>query len=404
MTIETTSYLDSAITTRYNAAYQKAARIKRLYDQLAIPFTASQFDLEKRRGMGSTYTYNFHADMTPGTTAVSETSDIIPQVVIDATATVTPTSRGEAIKWSELLDLQAYTNWIESRAEMVGDNAMESIEVLAYTAALGGSLVIRYTDRASLDAGTTTHNWNEAALWGAAAMCQGLRCPPFVDKGRAMFVAIAHPDAYYDLFHSGNILSAATYGGLPGSTLLNGELGEIANFKLVISPWAKVFGGAGTDNSTGSSQTYLLSANSDALATSLSITTGTNVAYGRLITIGTEETSTTFYPQNERVRRVSGTTTMTLVGSGANGGTRFAHTTADYALNADSVYPVVYGVPGSLVHVYAKEIGPMGKMVGPLTDGVAEQWQSLAWKYYGGYGRISENYLLRGEYSSSLDS
>jgi hypothetical protein len=84
---------------------------------------------------------------------------------------------------------------------------------------------------------------------------------------------------------------------------------------------------------------------------------------------------------------------------------RFPHAaTTSYALNADSVYPVAYGGPMSLVKVFAGDVGEFGQLVGPLYDGLANQWQSLAWKFYGGYGRVSENQIVRGEYSSSLDA
>ena len=405
MAIQNTSNLSNAIGTRYTQKYQRAATVRRLYDQLAAPVGAPQFDLESRKGMGTTYTFNFASDLTPGTTAISESADIVPQILRDATSTITPTSRGEALKWSELVDLEAYTDYVSIRSEKLGENAMESIEALAIAAALGGSLKVPGTARASLDAGTAGDTLTEAAFWKAATMAQDLKCPPFIDdKGRRMFMAIMHSDAYYDLFHGGNVLTAATYGGLPGTLLFNGEMGEIANFKIIASPFAKVFGGAGADNGSGSSQTYTLSAAANALATTLSVNTGTNLQYGRLLTVGTEETSTTFYPTNERVRWVSGTTTATIVGSGANGGIRFDHAATDYVLNADSVYPVAFGAPNSLVKVFANEVGEFGEMVGPEYDGLAHQWQQMAWKFYGGYGRVAENYIMRGEYSSSLDA
>jgi N4-gp56 family major capsid protein len=406
MTIQSTSNLTSAIGTRYTTKYQRAAAVRRLYDQLAGNVaTAPQFELESRRGMGTTYTFNFASDMTPGSVAISEIADITPQVIVDATSTITPTSRGEAMKWSQLLDLEAYTDYIAFRAEKIGENAMETIDNQAKAAALQGSLVIRSQARTSLDAGTTTDNWNEAAIWKASAMTQTLKCPPFIDgNGNSMFIAIAHPDAFYDLFHSGNVLSAITYGGLPGNILFTGEVGTIANFKLIISPWAKVFGGIGAAHNDGSSDTYTLSSAAAALDKTLSVTTGTNCQYGRLLTIGTAEGGDTHYDTNEQVRWISGTTTSTIVGSGANGGVRFAHTTSEYVLNSDNVYPVAYGSQNSLAKVFASDVGEYGEMVGPEEDGIAHQWQSLAWKWYGGYGRVAENYILRGEYSTSLDA
>lgn len=215
-----------------------------------------------------------------------------------------------------------------------------------------------------------------------------------------MMFCIVHPDAYYDLFSGGNVVSIAQY--QDKDILFNGDVGQMAGYRIISDPWAKVFMSAGADNGTAAA--YTLSAAAEALDTSLSITTATNVASGRYLTIGTEETGTTFYPTNERVKHVSGTTTSVIVGSGANGGLRFDHANGSGVRNADSVYPAVFGTPGSLVKVYAQEVGEFGEMVGPMDDGLANQWQSLAWKFYGGYGRVAENYILRGEYASSLDA
>lgn len=401
MAIQTSSNLSNAVTTRYTTRYQRAAELMRLYDQLATPVGAPQFELETRRGLGSTYTFNFVSDMTPGTSTISETADITPQILRDATSTITPTSRAEAMKWSQLLDLSAYTDYVAARMEVLGRNMMETVDNQAKAAALQGNLVSRAVARASLDAGTAAHNWTEAAIWAAVSTAESLKLPNFIDsQGRRMLLAIAHPDAYYDLFHGGNVVSAAIY--QDKGILMNGELGEIANCKLIISPFAKVFGGAGADHGTNAD--YTSSAAASALDKTLAVNTGTNLSSGRFFTIGTEETGNTHYDDNERAKWVSGTTTVTLVGQGANGGLRFDHASGVSVRNADSVYPVAYGSPKSLVKVYASEVGEFGEVVGPMKDGTAEQWTSLAWKWFGGYGRMAENYLIRGEYSSSLDA
>lgn len=403
MAIQNSSNLTGAITTRYTAKYQRAAEVVRLYDQLATPVSAPQFELETRRGLGSSYTFNFLSDMTPGSLAISEDADIALQILRDATSTISPTSRSEGLKWSQLLDLSAYTDFVAARAEVLGRNMMETVDNQARNAALQGSLVSRAIARASLDAGTATHNWTEAGIWAAMSTAESLKAPAFVDfRGRSMYMAIGHPDAYYDLFHGGNVISAAIYGGLPGSMLFSGELGEIANCKLIISPSAKVFGAAGAANA--SSGAYTTSAAAKALDLTVGVTTGTNIASGRFALIGTIETANTHYDDNERVKVVSGTTTATIVGQGANGGLRFDHAAGVAADNHDSVYPVAYGSPSSLVKVFAAEVGEYGELVGPIKTGSAEQWTTMAWKWFGGYGRVAENNIIRGEYSSSLDN
>lgn len=408
MANQTSVNLTNAVGTRYSLAYQRAAEVARLYDQLAVPVDAPQFELEQRRGLGTSYTFNFISDMTPSTQSISEDSDIATQLLRDATATITPGSLADGLRWTQLLDLSVFTDYNAARYEVLGRNMMESVDNKAKAAALQGSLVNRAVARASLDAGTATHNWTEAGIWTAMAMAESLKCPPYVDfRGRSMYLAIAHPDAYYDLFHGGNIVSAAIYGGAgAGAVLFNGELGEIANCKLIISASAKVFGAAGADNAssmnTGSG--YTLSQAENALNTSIHITTATNDSAGRFLTIGTEETANTHYDDNERVRYVSGTTTAVIVGQGSNGGIRFDHASGTTVMNNDSVYPVAYGSPKSLVKIYAKEVGEFGQVVGPKLEGTVEQFTTLGWKWFGAYGRMAENYLVRGEYSSSLDN
>lgn len=392
--------LSNAVTTRYTQKYQRGAGMRRLYHQLSMPVGAPQFELESRRGMGSTYTFNFISEMAPGSTAISETADMTPQVLRDATSTITPTSRGEALKWSQLIDIEAYTDYVAARAEVVGMNAMETIDAQARAAALQGSLVVRAVARASLDGATSGHRWSSDALWDAASRIQSLRCPPFMENGRPQWMAIAHPDIFKDLLIDGDVNSVALY--QDKEILFNGELGQLAGFKLIISPWAKIFGGAGVDGATNCDTT--LSAALSALAVTATVGSSTGTAVGVYYTIGTEETGSTHYDDNEVVLNTtaSASTTITFTGQAPNGGVRFDHASGAGVRNADNVYPVAYGSPYSLVNVYAQEVGVYGEIVGPMYDGMANQFQSLAWKWYGGYGLIAENRILRGEYSSSV--
>src|ERR1043165_3666740 len=135
MATQTSANLTNAITTRYTTAYQEAADVVRLYDQLATPVSAPQFELESRRNLGSTYTFNFLSDMSPTTQAVSEDNDISTQILRDATSTLTPTSLADGLRWSQLVDLEAYTNYAAERAKILGRSMMESVDNQARAAA-----------------------------------------------------------------------------------------------------------------------------------------------------------------------------------------------------------------------------------------------------------------------------
>lgn len=397
--ILTTSVLSNAVGTRYTIRYIQGAKGQRLYDQFFMP--VGVMGLEGRRGLGTTYTFNFLSGMTPGSTAISEIADIVPQILRDATSTISTTSRAEALKWAELLDIQAYTDVIAQRAEILGRNMMETVEGQAYRAALSGTFIDRAAARASLDAGTAGHLLTEAAMYKAGAKLADMRCPQFVDSMGGSWLSLYHTDAGYDLIHSGNLINVAIY--QDKGLIFNGEVGRIGKFRCLESPYAKVFYGAGATNAS-SAATTLNDAAANALDTTIVVASGTNVEVGRHLTVGTIETGNTHFDTNESVTWSSGTTTITLVGSGENGGLRFDHANGDAVNNSDNVYPVVYGSPQSGVKAFADSIGEFGTMVGPKPDGLADQWQYLAWKWYGGYGRYAENRILRGEYASSLDA
>lgn len=282
---------------------------------------------------------------------------------------------------------------------------MESIDVLARDVATQGSL--RFADakvtRALLDAGCTSHRADDGLFTQVSTMLSTLKCPMFELDGQQGWTAIMHPSAYHDIREDGNVVSIAQY--QQASIILNHELGAIGPFRLVVSPWAKVFGAAGADNEDVVDTSFIsaLSALDKTLKTS--VTTHFNSSMNQWWTIGTEETAATFYPKNERIWTTSYTTSVvTFVGEGANGGLRFDHPITDLARNADSVYPIVFGGPQSLAKVYQPSIGEFGMVVGPKVDGLVDQFVSLGWKFYGGYGRISENRLVRAEVTSSTDA
>ena len=407
MAVQTTSNLTNSITNVYKGKYLQGAKKIRLYDQFATPYTELGADGKTMDElMRATNIYvPFISDMTPGSTAISQTADVTPQTLTDATAYITSTSRGEALQWSQQLTIQAYTDYTAAAYEKVGANAMETIEQLAIDAALAGSWVERAAARASLDAGTTSHRASDSIFRKYDAMLQMLRAPGYVndDGSVEIWSAAMHPFVFHDISESGNVEAIGNL-AQPGIHL-NWELGQIGRFRLLSSPYAKVFGAAGADNGTSVATT--LTPEETALSTSIVTAddVSASVAYGLFWWIGTEETASTFYPTNEPVKPLSAaTTTVTVLGTGPNGGLRFTHAAGSAVRNADSVYTILFGGPTSLAKVFATDVGEYGKTVGPKVDGLLDQFNSLGWKYYGNYGRISEHRLLRFECSVSYEA
>lgn len=410
MTTETTSTLTNSIRDVYKQKYLVGAMGVRLYDQLAIDYTQLGADGKTMDElMQSTNIYiPFLSDMTPGVTAISETADINPQTLRDATSSITWSSRGEALQWSEKLSIAVYTDYTARAMEKVGKNAMESIELLAEAAACQGSWVDRINGTAVF--GNTRANIDDcdvctdAVFRAAHGKMLTLKVPGFMDaNGEAnTWSAIMHPYVFHDISENGNVDAIGQY--QDRGIHLNFELGQVGPFRLVVSPYAKVFGGAGADFDTNVATTLASAANALATTITTSDNVDSDIGDGDLWTIGTEETASTFYPTNERIKVLSAsTTTLTILGEGPNGGLRFDHAAGVAVRNAYSVYTVVLGGPESLVKVYATDVGEYGMTVGPKKHGLLDQFNTMGWKYYGGYGRVAQNRLLRIECGTSYE-
>ena len=231
------------------------------------------------------------------------------------------------------------------------------------------------------------------------------RVPGFVNEaGEAnVFSAIMHPYLFHDISESGNVDAIGTY--QDKGIHLNWELGQVGNFRLVVSPFAKVFFSAGADNTSNVAST--LTTATTPLATGF-VTATDQSANATTVpwTIGAEETGHVHYPENEQVMvTVASSSLVTgVVGIGENGGLRFGHAGTLAVRNADSVYTIVFGGPQSLKKLFAPSVGEFGEVVGPKTSGLAEQFTSVAWKFYGNYVRVTENLLVRGEFSTSYEA
>lgn len=386
---------------QYNSMYENEVYFQRFYDQLAVAVPTNDEGF-----LASNVQYRFLSKMNVGTTNISEVSDITPQALKDATASIAPVSRGEALQISELIELKNYlTNYMPKMTLANAENAAESIDFLAMTQAVAGSLVERTVARASLDAGTTGHRLTEQKLLNAANRMAALKAPMWVGShdgsGVRRWGAFMDPFSFSDLRRDGH---ASTIGDYQRAGIhLNWELGELGNFRLVVNPWAKIFYGAGVNNASAVDTT--LAAATTKLAKTLTVAANTNVkalAAGDWVNIATEETANTHYTDNERAQYVSYTgSTITIVGEAPNGGLRFSHASGETVNNSDSVHTIVCGGPGSLVKMYAVSIGPYGQIVGPKRDGILDQFWTLGWKFYGNYGRVAENRLIRIEVSVS---
>lgn len=404
----------NSIISRYNESFLQGAKAPLLYSQSAMDYTRFTPGMNMEQLMRASTVYvPVQSGMSIGTSTLSQTADLTPQSIYDATISISKTSRGEALQFSQQLKIESFDEFTANFYKIIGENCMESIEARAIDVALAGTFADRAAARASLDAGTAAHNASDAVFRRAAGLFASLRTPGWEGAGGPEWAVYCHPWVSHDIQEGGKVVYIGEY--QDKGILLNWELGKIGRFKIVESPYAKVFFGAGADHD--SAQATTLTTASNPLAAS--IVTGdisTNIAKGRLYNIGTEETSTTFYPMNEQFRALSAaTTTITLNGQAANGGLKYAHAATEAVNNNDSAYTMLFAGPESLVMLYATDPengdpdaravpGVKGAaIVGPLKTGLAHQWDSLAWKWWGNFGLVAQKYLYRYEVSVSYE-
>lgn len=407
MAVQTTTNLSNSIRTLYAADYLEGAKPMRLYDQFFQP--VSELGMEKAARLGTTLQVPFASVLPITTAAIPQTVDIIPRVLRDAVASITTTSRGDALQWAERVDVDTYTNIAAERYRAVGSQAMRSIDWEAMRVALTGTLLYSAVARASLDAGTAAHRLNDTALTLAATRLQRMGCPQFQSGYAPYWTALMPPEAYNDLRAQGNIVNVGVYAGNHDEIILNWELGRVGPFKIVMAPGAKVFGAAGAANASAVNTTLAAPltpfTSNQALALTIEVAAATNMVAGQLLWIGVTETANTFDETMEPVTVASiASTTITIVGSGPNGGLLFDHAVGVNVRNADSVYPIVFGSPTSGAKAYDNETGEFGEVLDPDISGNLKQFWTLGWKAYFGYGLFRQNCILRGEFSSSTDA
>ena len=386
MAVTQTSTLTNSRRIQYLNQYLAGGLRRRFYDSIAAPISESSAAAGAAQAMadlckGGTVRISFLSDMAITTTSLSEVQDITPQVLADAYTDVTVDMFGDAVQTSQKALIQHFTDYDSRHPEKVGLNMMEMVDFKAMEAALGGSLVYRAAARASLDAGTTAHRASDTIFAGVAASLSHFNCPGWEGEGKpTSWAALTDHFVLNDIASGGNVVNVAQY--QDGDMVLNNEVGRLHQFRIVASGYAKILFGAGVDNSSASATT--LSSAVARLAKTIVVGANTNLAVGDWANIwNAEETASTFYPDNERVKiaAISGTT-LTIVGEGENGGLRWAHAAGKTVGNADSAHIITFAGPSSLAKVYAPVVGEFGELVGPKLQGLAEQWTSFAWKWY----------------------
>ena len=405
MAIQTSSKATAGNLTKYETEYRMGADARRTYDQLAVELNKTF----EPNGVTTQVAWATPLVPRPTTAIGSETADFEPQTWIDTTTSITKVYINDGFKRHELQELKSSLNVRATNAELMGRLAMETVDAIARRAATEGSVAFfgdlsasAHTSRSTLDLGTANDRLTFNAFSAVSSFMANW-------QHENDLVAIITPFQYNDLLVSGTgnlFLSSAGYTERGKEILYNFEVGQAAGIRIVRSPLAKRFYGAGAANASAVSTTVAASTTANlAGARTIEVAANTNIVAGMWLTVGTVQSSTesddTLITEAVYVNATPSGTTVSITGSGPGGGLMYTHAVGATVKNNDSVHCAVFGHSESLAVDFAK-FGRYGQPVAPFQDGNAKQWETHAFKYFGNYGRLDESQIIRVETSSSV--
>jgi N4-gp56 family major capsid protein len=407
MTVTTTTVLSNSVQALYQAEFVMAAKRSYVYSQDPLAFTPAQGVIGVGN-RGSSVNIPVYQRPVPSTAALSQTSDVTPIVFRDNLIEITPDMHGQAIQLSQKLSLTAFSDVERAAVINVAEMAADVRDRLARIQAVAGDAVVfggDATTRLTVGTGASSYELAYADWLDAVAFLAGARAPMLSDP--AGVAAIISHQTYADQIDDGTLILVGEYSAGAYPFLLNYEIGtHIAGVRVIKSDFAKIFHGAGAQIEGGMEATIVDTGTIVAGATALPLAdTMTSGAVGDYIAVGAVETTAVGDPiVTETVMILStGSTSTPIVGGAPNGGFVFDHA-AGVAITAGSqVHAALFMTAEALAMVYTNDdgLGPDGLIIPPENTGLLKQFNSLGYKHFLGFGRMSENRLYRVEHEPS---
>jgi N4-gp56 family major capsid protein len=332
-------------------------------------------------------------------------TDISPVQLKDSQVTISHALYGNAVQLSLKLQESAAKDVWQIAAQLVAENAAESVDYVARSIAVAGRAFElgngSSRDAVDGDSGVITPGmlYNAAGYLASAPKLDGGLNQPTIGGGLA---AIMRNAVIADLAENSSIILLGQYRDSAPETVLMGEVGShMSGVRLIVSDNAKIFHGGGSTVGFACSSDNLSSAFA-AGATSISVTTAISSGAGTYLTVGTRETTANGEQVNVETIYVSAVSSgMDISGGAPNGGLIFDHSSDTPVGGYNQVHGVVVFGADAIMKVHAADIGMNPQLLPPDNDGMLNQWDSLSWRWYGGFGRHAENRLYRLEVGSN---
>jgi len=356
-------------------------------------------------GSGDVVTFFFVPGFDPISTALSERADVVPLRGGDVSKTITMYEYGNAVQLSAMGRVASYIDIEQATENVLANNFLDSWERLCRTPYVAGNLVYRQSGealRTSLDATNDLITWEY--LTQLKSFAKSLKIPSFPD---GTYASVIPPVLEGEVMNLSEWKGVAEYsepnliweGKMTdfGGKSFRGEVGQVCGIRFCVSNRGKIYLSGGTLAQAATTLNGAVAAG----ATSVTVTSATGILAGDFITIGTLEAATA---EQVQVTNVAGAV-LTILGVGDewtsmdNLGLKYAHADLTPVTEAANVAAVPIIGPSSMGRVYNNFTGPYAKVdVGPAAGAVIpERFLNFSWWWIGGYGLLSERWMLRGE-------
>lgn len=233
MPTDTTATLSAEMQTYYD---------KKLLSRFLPQFVYSQWGQKRpipKMG-GKTINFRKFNVLTAATTALTE--GVTPAgSSLDVTAdTATVNQYGDFVTVSDVLDLTAIDPVLDEAADVLGDQAHDTIDQLTRDVLAAGTNVQYAAGRVSRVTVAAGDNLTVTEIRKAVRTLKRNKARPIGNKA---YIAIVEPGATYDLQSDTLWQDASKYAG--SEQLFSGEIGRIFGVRFVETTNAKKFAGAG---------------------------------------------------------------------------------------------------------------------------------------------------------------
>jgi N4-gp56 family major capsid protein len=189
---------------------------------------------------GKTINFRQFTPLSPATTALTEGVKPAGNALNITQKTATIAQYGDFIEISDVLDMTAIDPVLDETADLLGEQAAQTLDVIARDVLVAGTSVQYANGRVSRVTVAAGDNLTVAEIRKARRTLKRANVKP-LEGGD--YVALVEPGAVYDLQSDPKWEEPNKYAG--GKAIFDGEIGRLYGVRFIETSYAKKFTGAG---------------------------------------------------------------------------------------------------------------------------------------------------------------